>query len=299
MPEIRDNKEPTKYHVFHDESGHVGSGKWFMSGLALVHEDDLKQVIRDLRAIRRIEEDPKNDEDIYMGEIHYTDLREFRFQEKSRVAKKWFLKWYNELNSSVKASISLFDLHHRFWQDDKFSEDFHVYNKATSISIDGFLSYQIHDNSPIELVIHSESKDRRHVDNFPSYIENQLKKKLNEKDNLPEVDDITIDLVETSNHRENFSEAGEVIQLVDLLLGSCRSAVEGVASKEAKKWVGKSFSHIINCRNSGNCPIGSNLNLSVFPRDKGGIAGFSNQLPFNFRPQKPQKHQKKTLKDFT
>lgn len=298
--ELVDEQKPTKYHVFHDESGAIGTQKWFITGLALVKEEDLSTVVRQLRSRREDEEDPKHDDGLYKGEIHYTDLRNFPRQTKSRVAKKWFLHWYKELKQTISVSLRLFDQKHEYWDDSRYSKDFHAYNKMTSMSLDGFLSYNLQGNSPVDLVIHSDDKSRSHVDNFESYMEEKIKKKLDEKDNLPPVNSISTNSVTTNNHREKFQEESEVIQLVDLLMGSCRASIKGNVSKEAKVWMGRSFSHIINSRNGGNCPVGkSNLTMSVFPHKKSenGKLGFSDRLNHKMKPEKPRAFQKKTLKD--
>jgi len=83
-------------------------------------------------------------------------------------------------------------------------------------------------------------------------------------------------------------------------MGSCRASIMGNVSKEAKLWMGRSFSHIINSRNGGNCPIGkSNLNMSVFPHKKSEDEklGFTDRLSHNLKPKRPRAFQKKTLKD--
>lgn len=209
--DLVDEERTTTYHVFHDESGSIGSQRWFISGFSLVKEQDLDSVVRQLRSCRWDEEDPKHDDGLYKGEIHYTDLRTFPRQTKSRVAKKWFLRWYKGLKSTISVSLNLFDQKHEHWDNGNFPEEYHAYNKMTSMSLDGFLSYNLQGNSPVQIVLHSDDKSRSPVDNFESYIEDKIRKKLNRKDNLPPVNSISTNFVTTSDHREEFHKESEVI----------------------------------------------------------------------------------------
>lgn len=301
---LRHNPQPTTYHVFHDESGNIGQDKWFLTGLVLIEEENLREVTRSLRDKRRTESDPKEGDELYKGEIHFSDLEKFARDTKSRVAKKWFLEWYQNLKTKINVSINLFNQEHSYWDQDRFSQDYLAYNKITSMSLDGFLSYNLNHSSPVEIVLHSDRKDRRPTDNFEEYIEEIVKNKLDSKSNLPPVEEISSNMVETKNHREKFSEESELVQLCDLLMGGCRTSVTGNSTKEAKVWMGRSFSHIISSRNSGNCPVGqSNLNLSLFPgtQEKTGEktrARFSSRLTPEMKSQKPRRYQDTKLGDF-
>jgi hypothetical protein len=300
VSDLVDDRGCEVWHVFHDESGNFGTSKWFGTGLLMVEEKDLDNIVRSLRTHRECEEDLEHDCEFYKGDIHFAEMNYFDrlYSQRSRIGKKWFLDWLDDFHEDCATSISLVDQKSQHL-DARFSEPYYGYNKFTSIALKGLISYysfMFSRGRSLEFVFHSHKKQRQFSDNFGEYFENIIHDELDEASEIPPVDSLDIDLVSTKDHREQYSKYSELIQFTDLLLGSTVNAVSANSEKPAKKWFGKSMSYIINRRDVGhNCVVNSQINFSRFPTPGGT---YSNTLNTSLDPHVPQRYQKSNIKDF-
>jgi len=85
----------------------------------------------------------------------------------------------------------------------------------------------------------------------------------------------------------------ELVQFVDLILGSTVNAVNASSDKPAKVWFGRSMSHIINRKyGDESCAVNSQICFSKFPTPEGS---YSNVLNAELDPRAPSEYQENNI----
>lgn len=234
------------FTVYHDESGGYGNTKWVYTGLFWINKNYIAEICEDLAEVRQNEN--------YDGEIHFKEFQksfEGEFSGRTRVAKGWFNLWKDKWSKRSYFNVLAVDTKHPKYESDRFSKEFHAYNRFTLMAIKSGVAWFFDDYTGIYLDIYSDEKTRRsegvvpdgvNNDNFEEYIKWQIGIQ-NVKGPIVHMSE-DIKCVKCPKKGPYASE-NELLQLTDLLLGSVSTAVEAKANRETKVWFGKQAAKIM------------------------------------------------------
>ena len=232
--------------VFHDESGDYGRDDWVFTGLLWLNEERLEELGKALKLARGD----------YQGEIHFADLpASFHggFAADARIARKWMTTFKTQWAYQSWFNVLALNRRHPGYEHRRFTRSFHSYNRFTAMAMKGGLAWHFGDVPSLQLRVFSDEKSRRPqgllgdgvtTDNFERYLETQLPEATH-KYKGPRVK-----LAEPVNclgcpETGPFGAEHEVLQLVDLLLGSVATAVEPRSNRPTKLWFGREISGLI------------------------------------------------------
>jgi len=223
------------YYAFHDES--IPNKRWFLIGLLLVKEQDL-QDIRDF--LKRIKE--KNHCE---SEIHFSKLpKSFDgdYSSKAKVAREWMYLYQNTLKDYAMPTVLIVDKQSETFQSDRFAKDFHIYNRFTALALKCAISWHLRKENYDEVLIKfiSDMKSRVSLpekgieDNFEKYIPSraQFDSLFSTNPNYPKVN---VQLETKDSSKE------DLLQLIDLFLGSTQFALVGEHQRYTKKYLAQTI----------------------------------------------------------
>ncbi len=264
--------------VFHDESGDYGRDDWVFTGLLWLNEERLRELDQTLKLARGD----------YQGEIHFADLPASfygDFAADARVARTWMTAFKAEWAYQSWFNVLAVNRRHPGYEHRRFTRDFHAYNRFTAMAIKAGLAWHFRDVPSMQLKVFSDEKSRRPqgllgdgftTDNFEQYLETRI------LDATHSYRGPSVKLAEPINclgcpRTGPFGAEHEVLQLVDLLLGSVAAAVEPKSNRPTKLWLGREISGLI--RDTRLLPwrqrycLHRRFSVSYFPDSHGRVHG--------------------------
>lgn len=238
----------SEYSVFHDESGDYGHGNWVFTGLFWIKNDKIDEITSDLLMAREKED--------YFGEIHFKQFPkkfEGKYGSKARVGKDWFNIWLRKWADKTFFNVLSIDRKSLRYEHDRFSKDFHAYNRFVGMSILGGITWFFDKFQKIELDMYSDGKDRRpeglepdgiSTDNFEEYVKKRV---FVDTDLRNKCSNLNLRDVECLSCGKSgpYSPQEELLQLTDLLLGAVSTAIEPKSKKETRKWFAKKVAKLM------------------------------------------------------
>jgi len=230
---------PPELFVFHDESGSYNSGDWVFIGLLWVNKDWVAKICECLRKVR--------EEFNYYREIHFNKFpKSFNgeFGIKAQVAKEWFNLWRGKISDMSYFNVLAVNRTHKKYDHKRFTKDFHAYNRFTAIALKSGLSWFFKDENAIRLKIFSDEKVRRpegilsdgiNIDNFEEYLMQRLKEDTKNYKGPKVKLSNSVKCISCSK-KGPYSQEEELLQLLDLLLGSVATAIAPKSKRETKIW---------------------------------------------------------------
>lgn len=216
------------YYVFHDES--IPNSRWLLIGLLLVEERDLESV---RNFLKRTKEKNRCE-----SEVHFSKLpKSFGgdYSAKAKVAQVWMDLYQNILKDYVMPTILIIDKQSKAFQQNRFTKDFHVYNRFTALALKCAISWHLRGRNLDEVLVKfiSDKKGRVSLpekgieDNFEEYIplKAQLDSLYSSNPNYPQVR-VQVEMKDSSEE--------DLLQLIDLFLGSTQAALIGECQKYTK-----------------------------------------------------------------
>ncbi len=280
MSLFKDQKAST-WKIFHDESGIFGQSryKWIVIGLLFISENIEKELYAALLRHRQKEE--------YYEKIHFCDLKKDfkgKYNKNARVSKGWFTEFIGRLGNGIKYYALAINQKHLRFQRERFSEDFYIYNKFTSITLKSAFSWLFPGYDHLEVYIFSDKKIERPedmllkkgpIDNFHEYIEKEVQKfqELN-KYKGPKIK-LIAPVKSLIFCKGTYSEISpppkelEFLQLCDLVTGAIGEAIRGEAQRASKIWFAKEIcKYLLDIRKKKReqeYDLWRKFNLSYFP----------------------------------
>lgn len=234
-------KRVGKFNVYHDES--QPTKRWLFLGLLFLASDKESSVLQILEQARLEEEN-------YRGEIHYNELPsnfEGEHNQDARIARDWMKAYEAGLCEVCWFSALAVDFQSPTFQRDRFSAQFHAYNRFTAMALKAAIAWHLDGNyDDVEITIHSDDKtrqtrpDRGLVDNFASYIPEKAELDTFVARHLqgkayPNVN-FSADVIPVKSDED--TSVAQFIQLTDLLLGAVQQAVVAGSQVETKVKLG-------------------------------------------------------------
>lgn len=265
-----------QYHVFHDESEPQPGGRWLLIGLLFVRSDHVEAIRQQLCECRA--------QHGYDGEVHFSALPASfggQWGGKARVARCWLHSYERSLSQNAYFSALAVDRHSAAYRSNRFTHEFHAYNRFTAMGVKAGISWHLADQERDTLSIRfiSDDKDRASrpnrgiIDNFEDYIPYRAQLDaflaLSSGRRYPTVE-LALEL--------RASAAEDLLQLTDVLLGATQAALTGQARRETKRVLGQIV--VRWCDDLRTPPWQQTLGLHrkfslwAFPDDKG--APYSN-----------------------
>lgn len=230
-----------RLEIYHDESYRK---KWFIIGILWIDEGRKAQIVERLLNVRR-----RND---YMGNIHFSKLT--NHSPKAKTAREWFEIGKKSCEAEgLRFYLLAVNRQHEKYERERFSKDFHEYNRFTAIAIYSSFRWFFPSIKESKIVMYSDEKSRRpggerygdgiSTDNFEKYIRfrfaQDIEKLLESAVTcLPhEIIDVVPLSIPKKRSNLEMKDGEELLELCDLLLGAFGQALSGsiVSSKKSIK----------------------------------------------------------------
>jgi len=259
------------YYVFHDES--LPNKRWLLIGLLFVNEQDLAYVKEVLKTVKE-----KSDCE---SEIHFSKLpTSFKgsFSSKALVAQKWMRLFENRFKEYLSCTILIIDKFSNNFQRDKFAKDYYTYNRFTALALKCGIAWHLSKENIDKLMVNfvSDKKDRVSMpeksiqDNFEEYIPFRAVLDSLTTDN-PYYPQVEVHLQTRDSAQE------DLLQFVDLLLGSTQAALVGEVRKRTKIWFAQ---RILDWKLRNK--LRGKFDILLFPDENGCM---TKQIPFQLKPE--------------
>ncbi len=292
--------------VYHDESESQG---WLMSGLLWVYPKSIKDLVGALRTVRTHSD--------YWGKVHFSALSQY--PSKARNAKGWFNLYSRFFYQRCWANFWGVNKRSKTWNGRKFHRDWHLSNWVTGRAL--LTGYRRFFNRPLEITFISDGKVRRPAedlegdgiatDNFESYLRHRflidqqkqghtLLAPITRRPSIlkpprSEIVGVIPLAVRNSRRPDTIDEHEEVLQLVDLLLGSVMQAFTASSKSEnyrIKRELAQSVVPLIEPEYKS--PHFDRISISCWPTDDGGFF----QRPYPLEIRQTSKQRQSSLIDF-
>jgi hypothetical protein len=224
--------------IYHDESESRPNKGWLLIGLMFIFKRDVNTVRAILSYYRNLEN--------YHGEVHFCQLpKSFNgeFGGKARVAKRWIQAYSTGMFNQANVTVLAVDRRSPKFDHKLFRYGFHAYNRFTAMAIKSGIAWHIvpFGLDEIELTLITDDKSRRsspddHMDdNFEQYIpmRAEFDSFLSRHTDQKHYPSVTM-----KNVTPKCSSDDDLLQFIDVILGSVKQALAGGSGRDSKVTLG-------------------------------------------------------------
>lgn len=258
---LYDDSYKKKVSVFVDETT---SNNHLCFGVFFIHDDKINTLCKDLNEIK--------DKNNCISDLTYKKLTGHISSGKIQTSMNWIKKLLKKNKGDFFFELHKIDCSSPFFQGDKFTGEHHKYNRFLLMSLKSTLHKKIKNKNVIARIILHQRTEPKETKKDPHDKKEYLKKYVNEFD----VNFENLQIIESSAELESSSVSENecnLLQLIDLLLGSSYNAIHGMSEKDGKYHISTVSAHIIKKCSTFNDfnSVYRNFNFSCFPGKNGNF----------------------------
>ncbi|MEK6982983.1 MAG: hypothetical protein AABX33_00285 [Nanoarchaeota archaeon] len=270
---LYDDSHKKKLSVFVDETT---SNNHLCFGVFLIYEHKIDTLCKQLKEIKN-----KNN---CNSDLTYKKLSGHITSGKIQTSMNWIKNLIKMNNGDFFFEFHKIDCSSPYFQNDKFTEEHHKYNRFLLMSLKSTLHKKIKNKDVVAKITLHRRTEPKETENDPHNKKEYLLKYMNQF----KVNFESLIIVESSAELQNAAISEDectLLQLTDLLLGSSYNAIHGMSEKDGKYHISTILSHIIKKCSTFNDSDSAyrNFNFSCFPGKEGNFDKITDVKipPFN------------------